>query len=69
MKHNMSDSDYHPTDEDIRSALHYLRVHLPEYGTPENALKLLNQMHGHYKSLEEMYPEEIEKILQDLEEA
>jgi hypothetical protein len=64
----MSEPEYQITDEDILTMLHYLRLNLPEYATPENAIKLLEQMHGHYKSLEELYPEEIEKILKDLEE-
>jgi|GEM_PF-1774585 len=64
----MSEPNYQPTDEDILGMLHHLRLNLPEYATPENAIKLLVQMHGHYKSLEDLYPEQIEKILKDLEE-
>jgi hypothetical protein len=64
----MSEPDYQPTDEDILAMLHKLRIDLAEYATPENAIKVLTQMHGHYKSLEELYPEQIEKILKDLEE-
>jgi len=47
--------------------LHYLRVTLPDKATPENAIKLLDQIHQHHKTLEELYPEEIERILSDLE--
>jgi len=64
----MSDDEYKITKDDILIALRYLRLNLPKYATPENAIKLLDQMHGHYKSLEELHPDMIEKILKDLEE-
>jgi hypothetical protein len=64
----MSDAEYKKTDEDILVALRYLRLNLPAYATPENAIKLLKQMHGHYKSLEELHPEVVEEMLKDLED-
>lgn len=64
----MDEPKYQPTKEDILTMLHHLRITLPDYATPENALKLLNYQHDHLKALEEMYPEEIEKILKDLED-
>lgn len=64
----MSEPEYQPTKDDILTMLHHLRLTLPESATPENAIKLLNYQHTHYQALEELYPEEIEKILQDHEE-
>lgn len=63
----MSDSDYTPTENDILTMIKYLRLNLPELATPENAIRLLDYQHAHYKNLEELYPEEIDNILQDLE--
>jgi hypothetical protein len=68
MRFNMSEPEYHPTEEDILVTMKYLRLNLPDYATPEKAIKLLNYQHAHYKNLEEMYPEEVERILKDLEE-
>jgi hypothetical protein len=64
----MDEPEYRITDEDRQKTLHYLRVTLPEYATAANAEKLLNYQHAHYKAIEEMYPEEVEKILQNLED-
>jgi len=64
----MSEPEYQPTKDDILTMLHHLRLTLPKYATPENAIKLLNYQHIHYKALEELYPEEIEKILKDRED-
>ena len=64
----MSEPEYQPTKDDILTMLHNLRVNLPSYATPENAIKLLNYQHAHLNALEELHPEEIEKILQDLED-
>jgi len=64
----MSEPAYTPTKEDILTMLKYLRLSMPDFATPENAIKLLNYQYGHLKNLEELYPEEIEKILQDLED-
>jgi hypothetical protein len=63
----MSEPQYQPTEEDILVALRYLRFSLPTYATPENAIKLLNYSHDHYKSLEELHPDMIEEVLKDLE--
>ena len=64
----MSEPEYQPTKDDILSMLHLLRIKIPDHATPENAIKLLNYQHAHLKAFEELYPEEIEKILKDLEE-
>lgn len=64
----MSEPEYQPSEEDILAMLHKLRIELPEYATPRNALKLLNYQHEHLKALGEMHPEEIENILKDLED-
>lgn len=64
----MDEPEYKPTKEDILTMLHYLRVTLPDYATPENATKLLKYQHEYFKNVEELYPEDIEKILKDLEE-
>lgn len=64
----MSEPEYQPTEEDILAMLHKLRIESPEYATPSNALKLLNYQNDHLKMLEELYPEEIERILKDLEQ-
>jgi len=68
MRTNMSDDEYKITEDDILIALRYLRLNLPKYATPENAIKLLDQMQGHYKSLEELHPEVVEEMLRDFEE-
>lgn len=64
----MSDPEYHETKEDVLSMLHYLRVHLPKYATPENATKLLNYYHGYLRAMSDLYPEEVEQVLKDLED-
>lgn len=63
----MSNDNYKPTDEDILAVMRYLRLNLPDYAVPENAVKLLNFYKGFYDALEEMHPEHVEKILKDLE--
>lgn len=64
----MDEPEYKTTKEDILIMLKHLRHTAPEYATPENAIKLLNWRHAHYKSLENLYPELIEEVLKDLEE-
>lgn len=63
----MSEQEYKITEDDILVVLKYLRLNAPEYATPEKAIQLLQHYRGHTKSLEELYPEEIEKILSNLE--
>lgn len=63
----MDESEYQTTEEDVLAMLKHLRHVAPEYATPENAAKLLEWRHVHYKSIEELYPELIEEILSDLE--
>jgi hypothetical protein len=63
----MSDNNYEPTDEDILVVMRYLRLNLPEYAVPENAVKLLHFYKGFYDALEKMHPDQVEKILKDLE--
>jgi hypothetical protein len=64
----MPDDEYKITKDDILAMLRYLRINLPMYATPENAIKILDQDSRYYKNLEEIDPKEIEKILQDLED-
>ena len=63
----MADDKYKITDEDVLAMLKYLRLHLPEYATVENALFLLKNQQLHYKNLEQTNPEVIEDILKKLE--
>lgn len=63
----MDDSNYKYTEADVEVALRFLRLSLPKYATPENAIKVLVYSREHLKKVEETNPEEIEKILQDLE--
>ncbi len=63
----MDEPEYKITREDVQTMLKHLRLTLPEYATPEKAIYLLEQQHLHYKNLEELYPELIEKILRDFE--
>lgn len=63
----MDEPKYKPTEEDILTVMRYLRLNLPEYATPEKAIQLLGHYEGHLRVLEELNPEAIEKILQDLE--
>lgn len=63
----MDDTEYKYTEEDVVIALRFLRLHLPTYATPENAIKVLVYVREHMRNLEELSPEEIEKTLQNLE--
>jgi len=63
----MDEPEYKITREDVQTMLKHLRLTLPEHATPEKAIYLLEQQHLHYKSLEELHPELIEKILKDFE--
>lgn len=63
----MSESEYEPTEDDVLTVFKYLRHTAPEHATPENAAKLLEWRHVHYKNVEDLYPELIEEILNDLE--
>jgi hypothetical protein len=63
----MNEPEYQTTREDVLAMLKHLRHVAPEYATPENAVKLLEWRHTHYKNLEDFYPELIEEILKDLE--
>jgi hypothetical protein len=64
----MAEDEYQISKDDILAMLRYLRINLPKYATPENAIKLLDQDHRYYKNLEKIDPKEIEKILTDLED-
>lgn len=64
----MADDEYKITDEDVLSMLKYLRLHLPEYATPKNAIFLLENQKEYFKNLEEIDPEVIEEVLKKLEE-
>lgn len=63
----MSDSDYKFKEEDVETALRFLRLHLPDYATPENAIKVLVYMNSKVKPLDKLSSEDVETILQDLE--
>jgi len=64
----MTEPEFEITKDDIAGMLRYLRLTLPEHATPEKAIFLLEHYKVHYEILEELYPEEIEKILTDFEE-
>ncbi len=59
--------EYKPTEDDILKMLHYLRLNLPDYATPENALTLLKQYQGHFEALQKLHPEELENVMNNLE--
>jgi len=63
----MSDTEFKPSEDDILVMLRHLRHVAPKHATPEKAIFLLEQQHIHYKTLEELYPELIEEILNDFE--
>jgi hypothetical protein len=63
----MSDSEYHFKEEDVETALKFLRLHLPKYATPENAIKVLVYMHNKVKPLDKLSSEDVEVVLQDFE--
>jgi len=63
----MADDEYKITDEDVLSILKYLRFHLPEYATPQNATFLLKNQQKYFKHLEEIDPLAIEAVLKTLE--
>ena len=64
----MNDSNYQYSKEDVEIALRFLRLNLPKYATPENAIKVLMYSREHQKTLEEISADEIEKTLKDLED-
>ena len=64
----MDDTEYTYTQEDVEAMLHFLSLNVPSYATPENAVKVLVYMYEQAKNAEEISPEEVEKILRDLEE-
>lgn len=64
----MANDKYKVTDEDILAMLKYLRLHLPEYATPKNAIFLLKNQIEYFKNLEEIDPKIIEDILRSLED-
>ena len=64
----MDDTNYQYNEEDVEIALRFLRLHLPKYATPENAIKVLMYSREQQKALESLSSDEIEKTLQDLEE-
>lgn len=64
----MAGDEYKITDEDILAMLKYLRLHLPEYATPKNAIFLLENQKEYFKNLGEVDPEVIEEVLKGLEE-
>ena len=64
----MDNTDYQYNEEDVEIALRFLRLHLPKYATPENAIKVLMYSREHQKTLEEISADEIEKTLKDLED-
>ena len=64
----MDNTDYQYNEEDVEIALRFLRLHLPKFATPENAIKVLMFSREQQKALESISSDEIEKTLQDLEE-
>lgn len=63
----MDEPEYKITEDDVLAMLKKLRHTMLEHATPEKAIYLLEQQHLHYKGLEELHPDIIEKILQDFE--
>lgn len=64
----MDDEAYTYTQEDVEKMLRMLRLNVPKFATPENAVKVLVYMREHTRKIEETSPEELEEILRDLEE-
>ena len=64
----MDDTNYQYNEEDVEIALRFLRLHLPKYATPENAIKVLIYSREQQKALESLSSDEAEKALKDLEE-
>ena len=64
----MDDTNYQYSKEDVEIALRFLRLHLPRYATPENAIKVLMYCREKQKALESLSSDEAEKALKDLEE-
>ena len=64
----MNDSNYQYSKEDVEIALRFLRLNLPKYATPENAIKVLIYSREQQKALESISSDEIKKTLQDLED-
>ena len=64
----MANEEYKITDEDVLAMLKYLRLHLPEYAIPKNAIFLLENQKEYFKNLGEVDPEVIEEVLKGLEE-
>lgn len=64
----MEDDNYHYTEEDAEVALRFLRLHLPKYATPENAINVLIYCREKAKAIEELSSNEVEDFLVDFEE-
>ena len=62
----MDNPQYDYPKEDIEKMLGYLRLNLPDYSTPENAVKLLHYYKGYFDALS-LDPETLEDVLKDLE--
>ena len=60
-------NEYQSSKEDVATVLKYLMKVAPEYATPENAVKLLEQEKIRIETLEQLHPEMIEEMLSDLE--
>jgi hypothetical protein len=63
----MKDDNYQYKEEDVETALRFLRLHLPDYATPENAIKVLVFMRNKVRPLDKLSGEDVGAILQDLE--
>lgn len=64
----MKEPEYKPTEDDILTMMRYLRLNIPEQATPEKAILLLKHYQSHIEALQELHPEEVEKVLQNLED-
>lgn len=56
-------NEYQSSKEDVAIVLKYLMKIAPEFATPENAAKLLENEKIRIEKLEELYPELIEQML------
>ena len=63
----MNKDGYTYTKEEVESMLRFLRIQAPAIATPENSVKVLVYCHDYYKTAEDIAPEELEKIVTELE--
>lgn len=61
----MEDVNYQYTEKDVEEVLRFLRLHVPDYATPENAIKVLVYTREKSMHLSDIPHEEIDRVVLD----